>query len=107
MSDTSREDWARAEVDRLAREELREPSALRSAEEVLERLRRIRAAEPLRDTRGFSVERLRKLEDFELRTNPEGFLRRHAGEKLDSSTERRLREALRELARRRDRAPRG
>ena len=66
----------------------------RGAKERLRRLERIGDRDSMRHLQGHDVERSRKLEDVERRTNPRGFLRRHQGEGLDAATEREVRKAL-------------
>ena len=59
----------------------------------LERDERISERGSMRHLADFDLERTRDLEDLEIRTNPEGFLRRNEGG-LDRETRERVRDAL-------------
>lgn len=89
----------RQEIERLRREGHDEPP---SAEDRLRRVERIAERDPLSRRPGYDVEKARALEDLEIRTNPEGFLRRHLGEGLDPATEHEVHRALRERESRAD-----
>ena len=71
-----------------------QPRGLDRAREELTRLDRIAERDSTRRLVDFSPERARKLEDLEIKTSPEGFLRRHRGEGLDDATRREVCRAL-------------
>lgn len=83
------------EIDRLLDAPDRTPAGLEGAAERIQRAERISERDPMRDLPGFDPERERRLENVEIRTNPEAFIRRHEGG-LDPETERELRRSLRD-----------
>jgi hypothetical protein len=89
-----RDRYVRSETERLQHSPSDHRSHLSEARQDLARLGRIREQSSLRRLSDFNPERVRKLEDVEIRQNPEGFLRRHAGEGLDAATEREIRKTL-------------
>ena len=95
---TFRQDWSdkqvAAELKRIEKDGMENPEKGSSAKEQLTRLERIREGDAMRHMPDYDVERAREMENLEIRTNPEGFVRRHQGEKLDPATEREIRKAL-------------
>lgn len=89
-----RDRYVRDEVERLVREGQENPDRGGRPEDRLARLERIAERDSARHLPDFSPESVRALEDVEIRTAPEAFLRRHAGEGLDPATEREVRKAL-------------
>ncbi|MDP3939521.1 MAG: hypothetical protein Q8R92_15485 [Deltaproteobacteria bacterium] len=89
-----RRNYVRTEVDRLLREHREHPERGSRPEDRVARLERIVTRDAARHLPDFNPERTRELEDFEIRSNPEGYLARHAGEGLDPATEREVRRAL-------------
>ena len=86
----------REEVERFRQEHRQHPEKGRSAQDQLDRRQRIAERDSARHSKDFNVEKAIKVENVEIRTNPEGFIRKHLDTKLDSATEREIRQALSE-----------
>jgi len=85
---------ARSESARLRKVFGDDPQRGSHASDQLARQERIREQSSLRHLADFDPRREAALEDREIRQNPEGYLRRHAGQALDAATERTVWEAL-------------
>lgn len=88
-----------ASIERMCRDVSPEPRGLDRAKEKLARLDRIAERDSMRRLPGFDPERVRKLEDLEIKTSPEGFARRHEGKGLDEATRREVCRAAKERVR--------
>jgi len=86
------------EIDRVLKTPEKPARGLDHAKERLDRLDPIAERDPTRQLPGFDPEKVRKSEDLEIRANPDGFVRRHEGG-MDSETERKLRDSLRDRRR--------
>ena len=85
-----------AEIDRILASPEPNASGLEQAKQRIERLDRIAERDATRHLPDFDPEKVRKMDDFEIETDPGGFIRRHEGG-LDPETERKIRESVREL----------
>ncbi len=75
---------------------------LKRKEAELRRLERIQTRDPLRRIQGYDARKVRRVENFEIKQNPKGFIRKHINEGLDHSTELRVKRALEKKRRRKE-----
>lgn len=82
------------EARRISGMKIPKASSLEKAGDELKRRERIRERDPLRKSPGYDAKHAIARENFETRTNPKGYIRRHLGEGHDRATERRLKKSL-------------
>lgn len=97
---TWRDKEVRKQLDAVGSKVKDNPRFGRLPKDELHRLERIRDESPMRHLNDFDPQKELASQKREISTNPEGYLRRHAGESLDSAT---LRESYDAVEKRRAR----